>query len=429
MGPILTVLLLVASAQRPWPYPFGPFPNVEEAGVAAKLRHRLEANRGEALAVRDLCASGFDSWSVEDRVAKNFLIERAERTLPPLLDVIGGGSRRAFGAKISSECRYKLEALVRTAICFGYDIGGSGPLLDAHPLAVERRARAQQTVGRAIGGGGRRATAAMDVVLVNSGVCTGLEATIGAVTPGLVKRLGVPRSPLRVPRRETKEDWEGALEALSFGGADAAVAERPVAAFLTDDATAPLAALALARMGADASGAVPHLIRILDGVGLGPGPVGPTFQEELAQLSQTVDALTAIGPSARGALPNVAAFVSRSEMPGCHTLGAARYATLVHAIATPADGALAVAVLAPLLACRGTAAQVVRVLGEQGTPGRPALLSILRDDARSIADRLEAVEALCPSGETTLSAADQKIVTLLEAKQAVNVSCIVTPSP
>lgn len=218
-----------------------------------------------------------------------------------------------------------------------------------------------------------------------------------------MKWLGAPRRPSRVPGSNSHYlDFERAFRALSLGGADRALAEKPVAAFLADDATAPLAALALARMGADASATVPRLSRILDG--LSPvwtqAPQGSSHQayfDQLTQLVDTVDALRAIGKPAHSVLPSVCSFILRTEVPACLTLHDYHYVRLVRAIATPADAQEVATCLAPLLVCPGNKDLLVQALGEFGASARAPLLSMLRDNGRTIGERLEADFANCLS--------------------------------
>ena len=417
MGTLLGLILFIATPPNWWEYPFVPFTRPEDARVAAKLQRRLEQKGGVARAIHQVCVGGLDTSGVENLVAKNFLIEQADRTVRLLLDATAESTKRS-NPGASEECRAAEGWVVRSAICFGYDIGGTGPTFDANPLAVERRGRAQRALVKALDGQGRRADAAMELLLQRSGVCIGLEETVRLATPALIKRLGVPRPPLLVPRGDHGQgDWALALEALSLGGADRAIAETPVAMFLADDASAPLAALALARMDADASAAVPRLAHIVDGISLDDIPPAARRQDRLTQLSQTITALTAIGQPARAALPNVAAFVSRVEMPGCHTLGAATYVSLVRSVATAADGDRAAACLAPLLACAGSPSEVLRALGELGGErARAPLLAALRDETGSIGFRLEAFKDLGTAGQAMLGEPDRKLVKLLQAK-------------
>jgi hypothetical protein len=141
----------------------------------------------------------------------------------------------------------------------------------------------------------------------------------------------------------------------------------------------------------------------------------PPWYDDLKQLIYTLDALRVIGKPARSALPNLAAFILRAEMPSCLTMGARQYVRVVRAIATAADVDMAVTCVAPLLRCAGPAAPVVDLLTEFGPPARPALLSLLRDDARTIAERWGASLALA-AGQMPLEDADKELVALLQAK-------------
>jgi hypothetical protein len=356
-------------------YPFRPFLDAADANVAGRFRTRLEKAGGIRRAIDCVCTC--PRGAVENLVARNFLVERADSTYPALLDAL----RRAGEAPRSddaSACRVELEATVRDGVCFGYSIGRTWPVLDAHPLAVERRGRAQRALVKAIEGSGPRARLAMDVLLragnPADGVCTGGEDAIRTATPVLVKWLGTPRSPARISvfAKGAELAWQDALRALSFGGADRAIAEKPVTAFLADDATMPLAVVALARMGVDVTSEVPRLARILDGITADTLVPSSSLSDELTRLEDTLDALQAMGTPARAALPNVAALMLRTEVPGCRTLGARRYVELVRAIATPADARLAVVSLTPLLPCPGSGASVARALSELGATPLPS---------------------------------------------------------
>jgi hypothetical protein len=414
------------SIEGPWEYPFGHFTDARDAKAGAKFRSLLEQEGGISRAMHRLCKGECTSFEVEDRVARNFLIERADRTYPVLLDAILAADRAP--SDDDSECRCAMDFTARSAVCSGYYIFGTGPDFDAHPLAVERRARAQRAFAKAIDGGGPRAELAIYLLLEignwangdpSPAGCAGLADTVRVATSSLVKRLGIPRTPARMPRSVNGDEpnWARALQALSLGGADRAIAEKPVAAFLADDETAPLAALTLARMGADVTAVVPQLARLLDRIELHyVEPSTRRYWDELEQSGDVLDALRAIGKPAHSALPNVAALVLRSELPRCTTRGAASYVRVIRAIATPADADVAVPCLARLLVCPGNDALVVRALGELGATARPALLSVVRDDTRTISERLGAVTALRQAGPESLDDSDRRLSALLQAK-------------
>ena len=321
---LLALLLLAVtpvSTEVQLPYPFGPWTDPDDAAAAATFRHRLEQAGGIARAIRRVCTHSMES-GIEDAVASNFLVERATETYPALLDAMVK-EEKAQDSDANASCRGNLEGTARFGVCYGHIGDGGGSEADAHPLAVARRAGAHRALANAIAGGGPRAQTAMDVLLEAgnwaSGSCAGLADAVRTATPVLVKWLGVPKPPGRIPGgvHEAEAKWDQALRALSFGGADRAIAETPVSAFLADDATAPLAALALARMGADVAAEAPHLARILDGIVLDDRTRGPKHsQQQLTLLDDTVDALAAIGKPARATLPNIAAFIGRVEMPG-----------------------------------------------------------------------------------------------------------------
>ena len=415
----------VPDAERPWWYPFGPFEDAEDARIAAKLQRGLESPGGIGLAIRRLCDEDAEldisdeavhRHEVEALVARNFVIAHADRTYPALLDELGKTSPKG-----KVRCCNQVGATLWAGACFGYDLGGRGPELDAHPLAVERRSLAQRALVRAVEGGGVRAEEAVDLVLLGAEDCPPLHDIVRAMTPALIERLGTPPATPRVPRSFgfAELEWEFALRALSLGGADRQVAEAPVRAFLPADAIAPLAALALARMGADVTANVPQLARILDTLVLDDHvPPRGDYWDQLTRLEDTLDALREIGKPAHSALPSVAAAILRLEMPRrCSLVGAARYVRVVRAIATPADGELAARSLAPLLACGGPASLVVGASGELGAAGRPVLLTVLHDEGRMIDERLEAAAALRKTGQAVLAPGDAELVRLLQKKQ------------
>jgi hypothetical protein len=422
---LLALLLLTVTAAAATdvglPYPFGPWTDPEDAKVAAKFRERLEQAGGIERAIRRVCAHSMSS-GVEDAVASNFLVERATETYPALLDAMIKEDK-ARDSEARATCAGNLEGTARFGVCYGHVGDGSGDEADAHPLAVARRAGVHRALAKAIAGGGARAPVAMDLLLEAgssaNGSCAGLADAVRTATPVLVRWLGVPKSPSRIPGDvlSTEEKWDAALRALSFGGADRAIAEKPVGAFLVDDATAPLATLALARMGVNVAAEAPRLARILDGIVLSDHRRGAKYsQQQLTLLEDSVDALGAVGKAARATLPNIAAFVARVEMPGCHSLGAARYIHLVQAVATEADTDQAVAALAPLLDCQGPTDPVVKALVDLGPAARAPIVGVLRDDARTIRERLAALDALLRTDPSTLEARDQRLVTLLKAK-------------
>jgi hypothetical protein len=436
---------LPPASSNEWPYPFGPLTEPGEEIAGAKFRKQLERAGGVPSAIDCVCTCEGHERYLEDLVATNFLLERADVTYPAMLDAmrrIDGVIRKAEEAPAKAgfypedtpaekalRCRGAIASTLQAGACWGYDVVPIGPTLDALPLAVERRGRAQHALAKAIEGGGPRAELALDVLLEagaqpTRSLCTGLADTVRTATPILVKWLGAPRRPSRVPgsaRNLPWLDWERAFRALSLGGADRTVAEKPVAAFLADDATAPLAALALARMAADASATVPLLSRILDGLSAAwtAAPYGSSQGadwDRLTQLVDTVDALQAIGKPARSALPSVCSFVLRTEVPACQLLHDYKYIQLVRAIATPADAQQAAACLAPLLACPGSKKPLAQALGEFGASARAPLLSLLRDNGRTIVERLYAVAALQHTGQADLDDRDNHLFALLRAK-------------
>src|SRR6266478_1126321 len=163
---LLALVLLVltdVSMEEPLRYPFGPWTNPDDAKVAAKFRHRLEQEAGIDHAIRRVCAHPMSS-EIEDDVASNFLVERAAEAYPALLDAMIK-KEKASNTEANAYCRGSLEGTVRFGICYGHMGDGGGSEMDAHPLAVARRAGAHQALAKAIAGGGPRADTAMDVLL------------------------------------------------------------------------------------------------------------------------------------------------------------------------------------------------------------------------------------------------------------------------
>lgn len=396
----------------------------DDRAVAPRSGSRFEVHGGMARALQKVCASDIRGLKPEEEVAYEFLIEHAPDAYPALLDAMIREDRKAARTEAVVYCLANLEAAVRNGICFGYatDRGRELAESETDPLFAARRAVASRALAKAIAGGGLRGATAMGVLLQAGssigGLCPGLADAVRVATPALVKGLGVPSPRMQIPRDTfgAEETWDKALRAFSYGGADRALAEKPLRAFLAADATTPLAALALARMGADVSAETPHLARILDGSVYGRRQSPTESQRQLTLLADTVDALTALGKSAAAALPTLAAFLARVEMPGCHTLGPPRYVELVQAIATDATAAPAADALAPLLACDGPKERTIAAIVALGSAARPALLRVARDNAQTIAVRLTAVETLAEVGPVAPEPADRHLIDLLRAK-------------
>jgi hypothetical protein len=423
MKALAALLLLGVLANQPWEFPFGPFKDPGEPERAAADWRRFDGDRGASLAMRAVCGGDADHRWVDRIVAANSLIARADRAYPRLLDAL---ARREDGGdeSMDAQCAGDLEGIVRFGVCYGYDVLTAGPDVDTDPLAIERRAGTRRALVRAIAAGGRRGERALDVLL-EAGIgegsrCTGLPEAMHDATAALVARLGAPAPPLKIPRgaHSATARWERALRALATRGVDRAQAEAPVRALLRDDQTAPLAALALVRMGADATDAVPALARILAGNDRYRGWWRPDGEARLTQLSDTVTALSEIGPAARAALPDFATFLTEGGPAVCNTVGLRRYVDLVRAIATPADAQAAAAALAPLLRCEGPVTDVVAALAALGPAARDALLWLLRDEGRRIDERLAAAHALAGLGAPPLDEADRRLAARLEGKRA-----------
>jgi hypothetical protein len=417
------VFVLGLAQEEPWEYPFGPLTDAREARLAARIERSFARRGGTGRAMDRLCRHGSEDEGgppgagVELMVARNFLMARADRSFALLIDAARRGGHDG-ASEMVRECGARSAYVVKSGLCSGYDVGGGGvaPDFDTHPLAIERRARAQRTFAELLAAGGPPALVALDILLENNGVCTGLEETVRVATPVLVKMLGAPTTPVRVPLRYSfSEPWEMAFRALSKGGADRKLAQQSVAAFLAYDETAPLAAVTLARMGADATAVVPRLARIL-GAARPEGARSPGID----QVSDALDALQAIGKAASPALPGVAALAQR-EGPQCSNMfGADRYVELVRAIATPADAEPAVTVLAPFVRCPGESIRTLKALGEIGAPARQLLLPVLRDGSRTILQRLEAARGLGKPARNALPEEDRRLIALLEAKRGLH---------
>jgi len=126
---------------------------------------------------------------------------------------------------------------------------------------VDRRARSLSPFVRALEGGGRRSDPAFEILDdMGHQICPGLADAMRAATPALLQRLGAPTPPIVVPLDpEDEARWTRALRTLTADGVNRELAEAPVRAFLAHDETVALAARTLARMGTDATAAVPQL--------------------------------------------------------------------------------------------------------------------------------------------------------------------------
>jgi hypothetical protein len=405
------MLLLGVFADNPLPYPFGPFEEAADARRAARLERTYAGEGGTALALQQTCAGSNMSLHVPDLVARNFLIAHADRTYPRLLDRLA----RSGAGDDEWECAPHIEGLMMAGACYGYEISGGDSELEAHPPALARRARARRALVRALDGGGRRGEAAIKILdEMGWNICPGSQDAMRAATPNLVKWIGVPTPPLVIPTGyEDDPGWARALRVLTYEGVDRAVAEAPVRAFLAHDETVGLAALALARMGADATAALPRLRRLLDAV-----PPKKTLEPapEVRRMDAVLDALQAIGKPAAVSLPNLAALAAHIETPGCRTFGRDRFVGLVRAIVTPATAKTAIDILTPMLRCQGDNIIVAQALAELGPAAREAVLSSLRDEGRTIAERLAAAHALERPEHAPLGAADRRLLQLLDAK-------------
>jgi hypothetical protein len=156
-------------------------------------------------------------------------------------------------------------------------------------------------------------------------------------------------------------------------------------------------------MGQDLSSHVALLADLLDASSPGAAPVA------------AIDALRAIGPRARAALPRLVRLTQRLAA-ACPTEDwLVRVVDAVDAIASPtADAAVAAQALAPLLACYVSRSTAARSLARYGSDGQAVLLRVLRDDDRTVDDRLVVAPAL--RSVPGLAAADREILRLLEAK-------------
>jgi hypothetical protein len=167
-------------------------------------------------------------------------------------------------------------------------------------------------------------------------------------------------------------------------------------------------------MSADATPAVRQLQRLLDAV---VRPAQGTWRDgELVRIGDVMRALQAIGRPAAAALPNIAAFANRIETPRCGTFGSRAFVELVSAIATPATAKPAIDALGPMLRCEGHNIHVAEALAALGPAARDAVLSSLRDEGRTVAERLAAARALARPEQAPLDASDRRLVELLDAK-------------
>jgi hypothetical protein len=88
------MLFLGVFADDPLPYPFGPFEEAADARRAARLERTYAGEGGTALALQQTCAGSNMFLRVPDLVARNFLIARADRTYPRLLDRLARSAAR-----------------------------------------------------------------------------------------------------------------------------------------------------------------------------------------------------------------------------------------------------------------------------------------------------------------------------------------------
>lgn len=363
---------------------FGPDP--AEIRQAQKLAATFRGADGIDRAFRMLCRVD-RSTQPRHEAAATVLVERATAAMPRLLDAVA----------VDATCSDEASRVAVAAVCWGrnadiYEI-------DHRSEATVDRSRtaAQEAVLAALGKPGPRRSAALDVLLrahqASLHASEGCDASADLVrraTPALVKML------------VTKQQEDGILQLFALGGGEPAAAAPAVRAYLGDKKRLPLAALALARMGQDTSQAVAPLAELLDG----------------PDVEAALDAVQAIGPAARGALPRLAALARRVDRTCTRPIEASRIVKAMDAIATrPDDAAVTREAVAPLLRCPFAVTAIARALGRQGAEGRDVLLAYLRDEDHTIANRLDVVNAL-QQGGARFDGGDQALVRALQTKAA-----------
>jgi hypothetical protein len=383
----LTLLLaLVASSrveaggEEPW----GPDERPQARRFAATLRQPDGLDR----AFRILCGK---EWSQDFRfqVAFEVLVERAVAAMPRLLNAL---VPEAVGGEAAWTCFENAKRVAATAVCEGK--------ADTH-LEVDRRseeavlrsrAGAQRAVLDALARSGRPRAGALEVLFTVDAPLTrcreGAEL-LRRATPALTRVLSA------------KEHASGILRLFADGHVDPSIAVPAARPYLADPTHRNLAALALARMGDDVSAAVPTLAEGLDG----------------PESDIVLDALQAIGPGARGALPRLATLSRRLDATCKKPVEVRQLIETVMAIATRADDADdAAAILSPLVSTCLDFHPIVHALGKLGSDGQKALLVHLRNHDNNLWLRLAAAKLL-PRG--LFDGPDLEVLRLLEARAAL----------
>jgi hypothetical protein len=377
------VLLAVPAQVHAGGPDFGPDP--AEIRQAQKLAATLRGAGGIDRAFRVLCRA--DESTPRHDAAVTVLVERATAAMPRLLDAMA----------VDAACTEEASSVAVAAVCWGrntdiYEI-------DHRSEATVDRSRtaAQQAVLGALGKPGARRSAAVEILLrarrASLQASEGCDASADLVrlaTPALVKLL------------TTKQQEDEILQLFALGGGEPAAAGPAVRVYLGDKKRLPLATLALARMGQDASQAAAPLGELLEG----------------PDVEVALDALQAIGPGARGVLPRLAALSKRMDRTCTKPVEASRLVKAMAAIATrPEDAAITRDAISPLLRCPSSVTAIARALGRQGPEGRDVLLKYLRDEDHTIGNRLDVVEAMQQAG-ASFDGDDQALVRALRTKAA-----------
>jgi hypothetical protein len=289
------------------------------------------------------------------------------------------------------------EQIATAAVCDGKDLDYY-QVDQRSDAAIERgRIAAQRAVVAALAKPGARRHGAVAVLFAaRPGDTDGSHCRdaggelLRLAAPALAKMLG------------TKEQVADVLQLFAFGDADPSVAVPVVRPYLGDPKHLAVAALALARMGQDVSSVVEPLAQRLDG----------------QEVGVALDALRAIGPGARGALPRLAALSKRFDATCNAPVKAERLIGTVAAIATrPTDASGALPMLVALMSsCPSRLSETAAAIAQLGDEGRTVLLTHLRDDSNAIWIRGSVAGAL-HKAQVTLVASDRDIVRVILARQ------------
>lgn len=364
----------------------------EEARKAAATFRRAD---GIKPAMRALCRDASSSaGGARHDAAFTVLVERAAAAMPTLLDAVAAGQAPdAAKHDAIGRCYEEARRVARKAVCTGSDDGFYALDRRNEDEIAQSRGAAQRAVVAALGKPGARRRAAIDVMRLSpeSGWDCNDARLLELATPVLVKML-------------VAKDQETEVLQLFAGGGDRRLAVPAIRPYLADHKRMARAALALANMEQDMSSAVAPIAEALDG----------------ADAEVALEALRAIGAGAHGALPNLVALSKRIDTSCTAPVQAEKLVAAVGAIAKrPEDAPVALQALAPLLSrCPGTpipAAQAIAMLDGGGR----VLLTYLRDDDRTISNRLQVANVM-QELHARFNSADQALVRMLEARDSLH---------